>query len=41
MGKAPYFQPSPQEKGDRASGGGGGELVILLEYYCINGPLNK
>ena len=24
---------------DRASGGGGGELVTLLEYYRINGPL--
>ena len=26
---------------DSASGGGGGELGILLEYYRINGPLTN
>ena len=29
----------PLGEEDRASGGGGGELGILLEYYRINGPL--
>ena len=31
----------PLGEEDRASGGGGGELVTLLEYYRINGPLTN